>query len=152
MPRRIDEVELKLLAVRMLIHERHALRLDGYPAFTLQVHGVEHLLGHLTISQTATALNKAICQRRLAVIDVGNDGKVSNVLSVRHCWIGRLKRARVYTGVRDSPTSNLLKKSIPRRFQQRSLPLAHDKSSTYVLDLRASRPWLALAACLSTRC
>ena len=44
------------------------------------------------------------------MIDVGNYGKVSNMLSVRHRRIGRLKRARVYTGAADSPTRRVIAK------------------------------------------
>lgn len=62
-------------------------------------------------------LNEAVRERGLAVINVGNYGKVSNMLSVGHRWIGRLKRARVYTGTADSPTRRVI------------VMLTHDDSS-----------------------
>jgi hypothetical protein len=38
------------------------------------------LLAHLTIRQAAAALNQTISERGFAVIDVRDDGKISNVL------------------------------------------------------------------------
>jgi len=56
------------------------LGLDGNAALALDLHGVEHLRRHFAIRQSAAALDQAIGQGRFAVIDVGNDGEVANML------------------------------------------------------------------------
>jgi hypothetical protein len=78
--RRVDEVELVEPAVARRVLERRRLRLDGDAALALDVHRVEHLLVHLALGQTAAALDQAIGQRALAVVDVGNDGEVADVV------------------------------------------------------------------------
>jgi hypothetical protein len=55
------------------------LRLNGDAALTLNVHGIEHLRFHLTISQAATQMNNAIGQGGFTVINVGNNGEITNV-------------------------------------------------------------------------
>ncbi len=82
MTRRIDEVQLVDLAVARPVVERDALRLDRDAALALQVHRVEHLLGHLAIGQAAADLDEPVRQRRLAVIDVGNDREIADMLHV----------------------------------------------------------------------
>jgi hypothetical protein len=56
------------------------LRFDGDTALALNVHGVEYLRRHISISKATAMLNKAISERRLAVIDVRDNREVSNVL------------------------------------------------------------------------
>ena len=80
MPWRVDEVEVVDLPVFGGVRQRGGLRLDGDAALTLDVHRVEHLCFHLSIGQAATTLNDAIGQRALAMIDVGNDGEVADVI------------------------------------------------------------------------
>jgi len=63
--------------------EADTLQLDGDAALALDIHRVQHLGTHLAIGQSAAVLNKAICKRRLAVVDMGNDGEVSNPLLVK---------------------------------------------------------------------
>ncbi len=78
--RRVDQVEVVQLAVRRPVLERRGLRLDRDAALALEVHRVEHLRLHLAIRQAAAELDDAIGQRRLAVVDVGDDGEVADVL------------------------------------------------------------------------
>ena len=89
MPGRVDEIQLVGLAVARLVLQRSRLRLDGDAALALQVHGVEHLLGHLAVRQAAAALDEAVGKRRLAVVDVRDDREVADVLHrrVRIQWI-----------------------------------------------------------------
>ena len=47
-------------------------------ALALEIHRVEHLRLHLARLQRPGRLEKAIGQRRLAVIDVRDDGEVTN--------------------------------------------------------------------------
>ena len=78
MARRVDQVELVELAVLGAIVEAHGLRLDGDAALALDIHRVEDLLLHLPRGEPAAQLDQPVCQRRLAVIDMGDDGEVAD--------------------------------------------------------------------------
>ena len=80
---RVDQIEVVNLAVSGLVTQRSGLRLDGYPTLFLQIHGVQNLSAHLAVLQTAAALDDPVSQRGLAVIDVGNDRKISDVIHQR---------------------------------------------------------------------
>ncbi|GHD12566.1 hypothetical protein GCM10007052_13710 [Halioglobus japonicus] len=84
MARGINEIELVGLAIPGLVIQGDTLCLDRDTALALDIHGIEHLLLHLTIGQTTAGLDKAVSQRRFAVIDMGNDGEISDVLEVAH--------------------------------------------------------------------
>ena len=60
--------------------QRRGLRLDRDAALALDVHRVEHLRFHLAVGQAAAALDQAIGQRALAVVDVGDDREVADVI------------------------------------------------------------------------
>ena len=76
---RVHQVELVGLAVGRLPVEPDGLRLDGDPALLLDLHIVEHLAaGHFPVGQAAGALDQAVGQRRLSVVDVGDDREVSD--------------------------------------------------------------------------
>ena len=77
--RRVDEVELVGLAVVGRVEHPHGLRLDGDAPLALEVHGIEHLRPHVTLAHGARYLQDAIRQRRLAVVDVGDDREVPDV-------------------------------------------------------------------------
>jgi len=57
---------------------------DGYAALAFEIHCVEHLFGHLSFGERSSDLEQAISKRALAVIDMGNNGKVSDVLEIYH--------------------------------------------------------------------
>ncbi len=78
--RGIDQVELIGLAISRLVTQGCGLGLDGDAALPLQVHGIEHLGLHLAVGQAAAQVDDAIRQRGFAVVDVGDDGKVSGQL------------------------------------------------------------------------
>ena len=78
MARRVDQVQLIELPVLGAIVEAHGLRLDGDAALPLDIHGIEHLLLHLPRRKSAAELDQPVCQRRLAVIDMGDDGEVAD--------------------------------------------------------------------------
>jgi len=78
-PGRVDEVQLVGLAVARLVEHAHGLRLDGDPALALEVHGVEELRAHGPGIHRVGHLEDAIRQRRLAVVDVGDDREVADV-------------------------------------------------------------------------
>jgi len=79
MPGGVDQVEVVDLAIARGVLQRCGLRLDGDAALFLDVHRVEHLCFHLAIRKPAATLDEAVCQRRLAVVDVGDDGEIPDV-------------------------------------------------------------------------
>ena len=83
MPGRIDQIEVIGLAIERLVLERRRLGLDGDPALFLDVHRVQHLGFHLARLETATALDQAVGQGGLAMINVRNDRKISDVIHQR---------------------------------------------------------------------
>ena len=48
-----DEIDLVVEAVLGAIGQRDTLRLDGDAALPLEIHGIEHLIFHLTVGETA---------------------------------------------------------------------------------------------------
>ena len=50
------------------------------PRSRSSVHRVEHLRFHFAIAQTAAALDQPVRERGFAVVDMGDDRKVSDVL------------------------------------------------------------------------
>ena len=75
---RVDEVELVLLALVGVLH-RHGRGLDGDAALALEVHRVEELGARLALRHGLRLLEKAVCEGRLAVVDVGDDGEVADL-------------------------------------------------------------------------
>ena len=76
----VDEVEMVGLAVVGPVDDAHRLRLDGDAALALDVHGIEHLVHHVALGHSARRLQDAVGDGGLAVIDMRDDGEVSNVL------------------------------------------------------------------------
>ena len=77
---RIDQVQVINLAILRLVLQRSRLGLDGDTALFLDIHRVEYLGLHFAVGQAATQMDDAISERRLAVIDVGDDGEITNVI------------------------------------------------------------------------
>ena len=77
---RIDEIQLVGLAIAGMVFKRYALRLDRDAALALEVHRVQDLLRHLTVSQAAAYLDKPIGERRLAMINMSDDREVAYLL------------------------------------------------------------------------
>ncbi len=78
--RRVDQVQVVRLAVLGHVFERRGLGLDRDAALALDVHRIEHLGVHLAVRKAATTLDDPVGQRALAVVDVGNDREVSDVI------------------------------------------------------------------------
>ena len=76
---RVDQVEDIVLAVARAVIQAHRLRLDGDAAFALDIHGIEHLLDHFARLEAAGQLDQPVGERRLAVVDMGDDCEVANV-------------------------------------------------------------------------
>ena len=75
---RVDQVERVALAVVGVVFEANGARLDGDAVLALQVHRVQHLAGHLPRVDRVRQLEQSIGQRRLAVVDVGDDREVAH--------------------------------------------------------------------------
>ena len=70
----VDEVERVSLPV-----DAHVLRLDRDPPLALEVHRVEVLLAHVARLDGPGQFEDAVRERRLAVVDVGDDREVANL-------------------------------------------------------------------------
>ena len=75
--RRIDEVQLMALP-----GDAHGLGLDRDPALALEIHRIEQLLAHVAVGDRVRELKNPIGQGRLPVVDVGDDGEVSDAALV----------------------------------------------------------------------
>ena len=80
---RIDQVELVLLARVRHVGQPDGLRLDRDALLPLQFHRVKDLFDTLAACrrQQPRTLQEAIGQRRLAVVDVGDDAEVADAIS-----------------------------------------------------------------------
>ena len=76
---RVDEVQDVVVPV-----EPHVLRLDGDAPLPLEVHRVEVLGPHVPRVDGAGELEDAVGERRLAVVDVGDDAEVAEPLEPGH--------------------------------------------------------------------
>ena len=75
--RRINDVDLDALIVHRCVFGQ-----DRDAALTFKVVAVHDPLGHsLVLSEGAALLEHLVDQRRLAVVDVGDDGDVSQIFS-----------------------------------------------------------------------
>ena len=91
MARRVDQVQVVDDAVFGLVGKRCRLRLDRDAALFFQIHRIEHLLAHFAIGQPSTTMDEPIRERRFAVVDVRDDGKIAYVL---HSKKGKGHRAK----------------------------------------------------------
>ena len=67
-----------MLILMLAVAHRGVLRQDGDAALALQVVRVHHALGHLLIlAEDVRLLEHGVHQRRLAVVDVGDNGDVA---------------------------------------------------------------------------
>jgi hypothetical protein len=81
-PGRVDQIEDVGLPVVRVIGEPDGVRLDRDPALALEIHRIEHLGFHLALLERAGHLEETVRQRRLAVIDVGDDREVAYELLI----------------------------------------------------------------------
>src|SRR5690606_33639308 len=75
----VDQVELVLAPVGGDVRHPHRVQLDRDAALALELVVVEHLLAHLAAVERAGALDQAVREGGLAVIDVGDDAKIANL-------------------------------------------------------------------------
>jgi hypothetical protein len=77
---RVNQVQVVNLPIASAILQRSGLRFDGDAAFFFDIHRVQNLSFHLPLLQSSTALDQSVSQGRFAMINVGDDGKISDVL------------------------------------------------------------------------
>jgi len=73
----INEIELIGDAVVGLVHHANGVGLDGDAALAFKVHVVKDLSLHLAAGDGAGEFQETVAQRRLAVVDVGDDREVT---------------------------------------------------------------------------
>jgi hypothetical protein len=78
-PRGVDQVEAVGLAVARGVEHRDGVALDGDAALALEIHRVEGLLAHEPMLDRLGQFEDAVRQRRLAMVDMGNDAEVARV-------------------------------------------------------------------------
>ncbi len=77
---RIDKIQLVLQAIRGSIGNAHGLRLDCNAAFPFKVHLVKVLLPGFSLADNSRKLQNAVSQGGLAVINVGDNAKISDTI------------------------------------------------------------------------
>jgi hypothetical protein len=58
--------------------------LDCDPALAFEVHGVQDLGFHFTLGKATAHLDESIGQRRLAMVNVGDDGEIADMTQITH--------------------------------------------------------------------
>jgi hypothetical protein len=76
----INQIELVFLTVLGPIAQAHRTRFDCDAAFPLQLHAIENLRGFLAVAYRAGKFQQPVSQRRLAMVDMSDDRKISNML------------------------------------------------------------------------
>ena len=74
----IHQVQLIDFPVLGRIRHGHRMGLDRDAALLLQIHRVEVLRGHIAHRHRVGVLQKPVGQRRLAVVNVGNNAKITD--------------------------------------------------------------------------
>ena len=140
MARRVHQVELIKLAILRPIIEPHGLRLDRDAALLLDLHVVEHLrLPAISrVGHAAADLDEPVGKRRLAVIDMGDDGEIADVLKRRHAlWGGIASGSALGIGCRCVHGAYIVEFGAGWKLLARILR-RHSSALTYVLLLISS--------------
>ena len=80
MPRRVDQVKGVKLAVGGGIGQADGLAFDGDAPFAFDIHVVQDLIFEITIRDNMGGLDQAIGEGGLAVIDMGDDTEIANLV------------------------------------------------------------------------
>ena len=103
----VDEVQDIFLPVLRAMGHPDGLGLDRDPALPFEVHLVQKLIDLLPIRKGAGDLEEPVRQGRLPVVDVGDDGKIADVLYSHVYQVPEdFTLSRKYASVRASPSSN----------------------------------------------
>ena len=85
----VDQIELVFVSVLGRVMQANALGLDGDAALAFQVHRVQDLRAHFALAERTCKLEQAVGQRRLAVVNMRDDAKITD-----EAWIHQLARRR----------------------------------------------------------
>ncbi len=88
-PGSIQEVELVHFAIPGEVVHAHRMGLDGDAALAFQIHGVQHLGLHLPRRQRAGQFEQAVGKGGFAVVNVGDDREIADVLAIHERLRGR---------------------------------------------------------------
>ena len=77
MTRGIDEVQNIFLAILRLIYEAGGLKFDGDSPLALQIHIVQILFLHVTLSHQPGLLDETVSQGGFAVVNVSYNAEIS---------------------------------------------------------------------------
>ena len=97
MARGVNQVQDVILAIIGLVFDPNRVCFDGDPTFAFDIHAVQNLVLHVPISNRARMLDKAIRKRGFPMVNMGHDGKITDMIELRHeadmvrNW-GRVKR------------------------------------------------------------
>jgi hypothetical protein len=58
--------------------------LNGNAPLTLKIHRIQDLRRHFALSQATAHLDEAVGQGGFTMVDVGNDGKITDMTQVTH--------------------------------------------------------------------
>ncbi len=83
-PGSVDQVEDVLFAAFAVVEHSDGLRLDRNPPLFFQFHRIEQLIAHFSRIDRSGMLQQPIRERALAVVDVGDNGEVSDTLRFAH--------------------------------------------------------------------
>src|SRR5436189_264015 len=76
-PRLVEQVEPILFSGPGGVTHRHWMRLDRDPPFAFEIHGIEELILFVPFLDGSSPVEQSIRKRRLPMINMGNNAKVS---------------------------------------------------------------------------
>ena len=74
----VDEIEFVCVSIFRLVGKGDSAGLDGDAALLLQFHSVQQLAAHIARRNRPRQLQNAVCQGGLSMIDMGDDGEISD--------------------------------------------------------------------------
>ena len=86
MARGVDEVKLIDFPVFSGIRQTNRLALDSDTPFPLDIHAIQELVLEFSVAYEVTKLDHSVGQSRFAMINVGDDTEVSNVIHFCIYW------------------------------------------------------------------
>ena len=82
--RGVDQIHLIGLAILCLIVHSNGTSFDRNTALLLQFHVVQHLGMQLSLRDRFGQFQQTVCQSGLAMVDMGNNGKIANFRAISH--------------------------------------------------------------------
>ena len=137
---RINEIQFIRLAVPGLVKHCDRMRLDGDAAFALQIHRIQQLRLHIARGDGAGAVQQPVRERRLAVVNMGNDAEISYVRCVHP----------VFLSLNLNPALNPNHNLYPRLFRLREIRAQQDNRKA-VEEKEICRAEFSRRECIAAR-